>query len=631
MSRSYWNKIVRANLSDGRITVEEPGTAYFRRYVGGWNLIADTLLREVPAGANPLGPENKLVFAPGVLTGLAVSGAARNAVGARSPLTGAFGASEVGGFWGTELKRAGIDALVVEGASSTPVYLWIKDGVVELRDASHLWGMQTKETWEALQEELADSHLRCAMIGPGGENMVRYACVMSETKDAAGRTGLGAVMGSKKLKAIAVRGTMPLDGADPRKLKELAREMARGVREGRHAATLHQYGTGVHLEESVLTGNLPIRNFRDGEFPAAAEISANTIMERIGLRMEGCFACAVRCKKVVQASEPYATDPAYGGPEYETIAALGSCCGVGDMHAIAYASQLCNAYSLDTISTGVTIAFAMECFEHGLLTLEDTDGLELRFGRAEVVGPLIEKIARRTPGIGDLLAEGVARAAERIGKGAAAFAMHVKGQELPMHEPRFKRALAIGYAASPTGADHCHALHDSGMTSADEEGLLPAGAMRSMGILAPLPLESLGPEKVRAATCHVLHMVTGNCLPLCLFVPWTIEQQAELVRAATGWDVSSYELLKVGERALTLARVFNAREGFTIEDDHLPERLYGPTRDGALAQGGIDREQLRQAVAMHAAMLGWDPATGTPLPARLHELGVSWAVEHLPR
>jgi aldehyde:ferredoxin oxidoreductase len=631
MSRSYWNKILRVNLSEGAITVDEPGTAYFRRYMGGWNIIVDTLLREVPARADPLGPENKLVFAPGVLTGLALSGASRNAVGAKSPLTGAFGAAEVGGFWGAELKRAGFDAIIVEGASPKPVYLSVQDGVAELRDASHLWGRKTRDTWEALQEELGDRRIRCAMIGPGGENMVRYACVMNGTKDAAGRCGLGAVMGSKKLKAIAVRGNLPLDGADPDRIRELARWMARGVASGEKCETLHQYGTGVHLEESVLTGNLPTRNFRDGDFCAAAEISANTIMDRIGLRMEACYACAVRCKKVVQAQAPFESDPIYGGPEYETIAALGSCCGVGDMRAISYASELCNANSLDTISTGTTIAFAMECFENGLLTLEDTGGLDLRFGNAEVLPLLIERISQRAPGIGDLLAEGVARVAGRIGRGSEAFAMHVKGQEFPMHEPRFKRALAIGYAVSPTGADHCHSLHDSGLVSGDEEGLLPDAILRSMGVLDPMPLESLGPAKVRAALYQSVSQIANNCLLLCLFPPWTVTQKAELVQAATGWDVSGYEVLRVGERALTLARAFNAREGFTIEDDHLPERSYGPTRNGALADGGIDRQALRQAVEMYAGMLGWDQTTGAPLPAKLHELGVSWAVAYLPK
>ena len=629
MSRSFHNKILRVNLTTGTISSEEPGIVYLRRYMGGWNVIADTLLRELPARADPLGPANKLVFAPGVLTGLAFSGASRSAIGARSPLTGAFGAAEVGGLWGSELKRAGYDALIVEGASPRPVYLWIKDGQAELRDGGHLWGKTTRDTMETLRAELGEERIGCAMIGPGGENLVRYACVMHETKDAAGRCGVVERMGSKKMKARDDRATERLEPADPARIRELAVRMSKAVLAGEKAQSLHTHGTGVHLEESVPTGNLPIRNFRDGEFPAAADISANTIMEKIGVGMEGCWACAVRCKKVVRTQAPYWVDPVYGGPEYETIAAVGSCCGVEDIAAISKANELCGAYSLDTISAGATIAFAMECYENGLLTLADTEGIDLRFGSGQALVAVVEKIARRE-GIGALLAEGVARAAARIGKGAERFAMHVKGQEYPMHEPRFKRGLAIAYALSPTGADHCHALHDSGIVYANEEGWMPSANLRSMGLLEPMPLEDLGPAKVRATLYQTTLSMMHNCLILCLFVPWNLSDAVDLVRAATGWDVTAYELVKVGERALTLARVFNVREGLTPADDRLAERSHGPTTSGALAQGGIDRRRLREAIHTYYAMAGWDRETGVPTREKLEELGVGWAAAHLP-
>ncbi len=629
MARSYWGKILRVNLSTGKISIDEPDALFYRRNMGGWNLILEVLLREVPPKADPLGPENKLVFAPGVLTGLAISGASRNAVGAKSPQTGGFGAGEVGGFFGAEFKRAGYDAVIFEGASPKPVYLWIKDGQAELRDAGHLWGKTTKETLETLQEELGDRRIRCSMIGPGGENLVRYACVMNELKDAAGRTGLGAVMGSKKLKAVVVRGTMGLDGANPDKIREMARTLARGVQAGELAAGMHQYGTGTHLEDMIPTGNLPIRNFRDGEFPAAADISANTILEKIGQGMEACFACAVRCKKVVKTGAPYNVDPDYGGPEYETIGSLGSCCGVEDIEAISKGNELCNAYSLDTIATGVTIAWAMECYENGLLTKEDTGGIDLRFGNGEAMLAAIEAIAKRQ-GIGALLAEGTKRASAKLGKGSEFLAMQVKGQEYPMHEPRFKRGLALGYALSPTGADHCHSLHDSGLAAATEEGFMPNGGLRSLGVLEPMDVESLGPEKVRAFMYNSINSVTGNCLPVCMFVPWSAQQRVDLVSAATGWDVSTMELFKVGQRGLTLARVFNTREGFTAADDDLAPRSYGPTNNGVLADGGIDREELREALDTFYGMMGWDDQ-GVPTAATLHELGVSWAVAYLPK
>jgi len=430
--------------------------------MGGWNIIADILIREVPPGTDPLAPENKLIFAPGVLTGFPISGASRHAVGAKSPLTGGFGAAETGGNWGAQLKRAGFDALIIEGVAPHPVYLWITDGTIEIRDATHVWGASTKETAEILRAEVGQRRAELAMIGPGGENQVRFACVMHGTKDAAGRTGMGAVMGSKRLKAIVALGHQSLRAADPERFGALARMMAEAVQAGERASSLHKYGTGVGIDGGLASGNLPIRNFRDGEFEGVERLSAENLMESIGVGMEGCFACVVRCKKVVKVNEPYVVDPTYGGPEYESIGALGTVCGVNDPVAVSKATELCNAYSLDTISTGVTIAFAMECFERGLLTLEDTDGIDLRFGNGDAVVQVVHRIAHRE-GLGDLLAHGTRYAAARIGQGAERFAVQVKGQEYPMHEPRLKRALAIGYAVSPTGADHCHALHDTGL------------------------------------------------------------------------------------------------------------------------------------------------------------------------
>jgi aldehyde:ferredoxin oxidoreductase len=630
MTRSFHNKILRVSLTHGTIRVDEPGVPTLRRYMGGWNLIADVLLKEVPQGADPLGPQNKLIFAPGVITGLPLSGASRNAVGAKSPLTGGFGAAEVGGFFGAELKHAGFDALIVEGASPKPVYLWIKDGVAELRDASHLWGKSTKETEVAVRAEIGDKRVQLAMIGPGGENMVKYACVMNGLKDAAGRTGMGAVMGSKKLKAVAVRGTFRVDGLDAETLRQMAHRAAEEVKAGTRAANLHKSGTGGgDLEGGVLQGNLPIRNFRDGEFPEIGGLSF--VMDKIGVGMEACYACAVRCKKVVKAErEAYSVDPDYGGPEYETIGSLGSACGVSDIVAVSRGNELCNAHSLDTIGAGVAVAFGMECYEKGLITQEDTGGIDLRFGNGDAMIAMIDKIARRE-GIGDILAEDMATAAAKIGRGAEMFAMHSKGQAYPMHEPRLKRGLAIGYAVSPTGADHCHSLHDTGLATATEDGFNPNGRLRGMGAIEPVPLDNLGPDKVRATLYNSMGSITINCLCMCSMPGWSNDELATIVKAATGWDVTGYELLKVGERAMTLARVFNMREGLSIEDDRLSERSYGPTIGGALADGGIDREELREAVHTFYGMMGWDRETGLPTADKLSELGVGWAAEYLPK
>ena len=634
MARSFHNKILRVNLTEGKVGIDEPGVVYLRRYMGGWNIIADVLLREVPPGADPLGEDNKLIFAPGVLTGLAISGASRNAVGAKSPTTGGFGASEVGGNWAAQLKRAGFDALIVEGASEKPVYLWIdggKDGddpKIEIRDASRLWGKTTKETQAAIRKESGEERAELAMIGQGGENLVRYACVMNGLKDAAGRTGMGAVMGSKKLKAVAVRGTANVEGADADTIRALARQAAKEVQEKKRAAWASKAGTGgTELEGGVLIGNMPIRNFRDGEFP---EISGlEFIMDKIGIKMEGCWACAVRCKKVVKAEAPYEVDPEYGGPEYETIGSLGSTCGVSDIVAVSRANELCNAYSLDTIGAGVTIAFAMECFENGLLTMEDTDGIDLRFGNADAMIRMVEKIGKRE-GLGDILAEGLLPAAAKIGEKAEIYAVHAKGQAQPMHEPRLKRGLAIGYAVSPTGADHCHSLHDTDIVNPGEDGFMQSGPLRNMGVLEALALDNLSPDKVRASIYHTMRQTMQNCLTMCFFTGWSLGELRELTCAATGWDVSEYELLKVGERAMTLARVLNMREGLTARDDALCPRSYRPTTNGPLAEGGIDIQQLRKAMQTYYVMMGWDRETGVPLVEKLHELDIGWAAAHLP-
>lgn len=620
---SYTGRVLRVDLTHGTTWVEDRDDVFYRRYLGGWGIIGHYLLQEVPPGTDPLGPENRLVFATGVVTGLPMAGAARHAVGAKSPLTGGFGAAEVGGFWGAELKKAGFDAIVIQGRAEKPVYLWVRDGQAEIRDAAHLWGLPTKECEEQLRDELEDRHIRVAQIGPGGENLVRYACIMNDLKDAAGRTGLGAVMGSKNLKAVAVRGTGSVGMADPDTIRRIAKWFASNVRELIPFADL---GTGHLMPAHEITGNLPVRNFRDHGFPVE-KLTPEAIRDTIRIRMDGCYACAVRCKKVVKVDEPYSVDPAYGGPEYEALGALGSCCGVDDLAAVAKANELCNAYTLDTISTGVTIAFAMECFERGLLTREDTDGIELRFGNGAAVVDMVEKIARRD-GLGDLLAEGSRRAAQVIGQGSEAFAMQVKGQEYPMHEPRLKRSLGIGYAISPTGADHCHSLHDLGLAKAGP-GLKQ---LKGLGILEPVPLESLGQEKVRATWYYTLDMIALNCAVGCLMVfpRLGFDLRMSIVQAATGWDFTFFEWMKIGERVLNMARLFNAREGFTAADDWLPTRSFEPQTSGPLSDTPVDAEKLAPALRTLYRMAGWDPESGWPNRRKLEELDLAWAVGYLP-
>ena len=322
---------------------------------------------------------------------------------------------------------------------------------------------------------------------------------------------------------------------------------------------------------------------------------------------------------MVKTGPPYNVDPKYGGPEYETIGSLGSTCGVDDLEAICKGNELCNAYGLDTISAGVTIALAMECFEKGLLTLDQLDGIEARFGNAGAMLALLEKIARRE-GVGDLLAEGSLRAAKAIGKGAEELAIHVKGQEVPMHEPRLKMGLGVGYALSPTGADHCHNIHDTGFAKGSP-------AARAFGLLEPIPANDLGPDKVRLLVYLLSQRHFGNCVGLCSFVGWSDDQVVEMVRAATGWNSNLWELLKTGERAMTLARLFNIREGFTDEDDVLPKRFYEPFLTGPLEGVAPTPDQVEKAKRDYYEMMGWDRETGIPGRAKAVELDIEWARE----
>ncbi len=626
MPHGYNGRILHLDLSTGEKRVEEPGELFYRRYFGGRNLIAYYLLKNLQPRIDPLDPENLLIFAAGLITGAPIAGSGRNSVGGKSPLTEGYGEAEAGGFWGAELRKAGYDALVIRGRAQRPVYIWIDDQQVEVRDASHLWGQLTAPVQEAIQEELEDPLIRVAQIGPAGENLVRFACVVNDLHHFAGRTGMGAVMGSKNLKAIAVRGRSKPSIADPEGLRSLARWLAKNYMD--RAGGLHKDGTAGDVEYLNKKGGLPTRNFQAGSFEAAEAIAGSTMTDTILVGRKGCFSCASRCKRQVAAEEPYKVDPTYGGPEYESVAALGSNCGIGDLVAIAKGNELCNAYGLDTISTGSAIAFAMECFERGLITPQETEGLELTFGNAPAMIEMVERIARRE-GLGDILAQGVKRAAERIGSGAEEYALHVKGQEIPMHEPRWKQGLGLGYILSDTGADHNHNFHDNLYTKETRT----FRRARALGILEPLPVNDLSPAKVRLYHYVSTWRLLLNSLGLCLFLPYEYHQVRDLVNAVTGWNTSLWELLKVGERSHVLARAFNALEGQTVEDDHLPRRFFSPLGADTPALEGVAIEEgrLRKALITYYGMAGWDPATGTPTRERLEELDIGWVAEELAR
>jgi len=623
MGKGYNGKILRIDLTEHKIEIEEPGDYIYRTYLGGAALAAQYLLKELPKGVDPLSPENVLVLACSVITGAPIPGASRFTAAAKSPLTGGYGEAEAGGWWGPELKKAGFDAIIIKGKSPKPVYIWIHNGEAEIRDASKLWGMVTGDSQEAIKNELGEKRLRTLQIGPGGENLVRYACIVNELKHFNGRTGMGAVMGSKNLKAIAVRGTANIELADEDSAKGIVGWLRESYQYKPH--DMHDEGTARLVPALSEGGILPTRNFRQGTFEHALDISGTRMKETIMVRRGTCYACTVTCKREVEVDERgFRASQTYGGPEYETIGSLGSLCGVGDLAAIAMGNEICNKYTIDTISAGVSIAFAMECYENGILTKEDTGGIELNFGNAEAMVKMTEMIGKRE-GLGDILAEGVMRAARKFGKGSEKYAMHVKGQELPMHEPRGKRSLLYAYSLSPTGADHMEAPHDVvyELASADENhALSPLGLVESIDTL------DMGAKKVRAFFYAKILDDFYNTIGMCAFVgapigPLTITKFVEYIRAVTGWDTSLWELMKSGERANTMMRIFNNREGFTKADDTLPDRIFEGLENGILKGMTVDKDEFEKMKTLYYLMAGWDE-NGYPTHAKLVELDLEW-------
>jgi aldehyde:ferredoxin oxidoreductase len=619
------NKILRVNLTDQTITTEELAEDFYRLYPGGKALAGYYLLHEMAPHTDPLGPDNLLVFANGLLTGTPISTATRYVVSARSPLTGAYGESEAGGFWGPELKMAGFEAILVSGRATEPVYLWIQDGECQLRPAHHLWGRHPAEVQADIRAELGDDKIRVLQIGIAGENQVRYACITNDLRHFNGRTGMGAVMGSKNLKAIAVRGHQRVQtlAHDSSTLLAIGRKVAQEASQHPVSVDLQKRGTPGITEALNAGGILPTHNFHQGAFTGVDQIKWDAYEKQLLTARRSCYACAVRCKREV-AVDGRVSD--YGGPEYETIAAFGSNCGIDDLHMINRANELCNQYLLDSISTGATIAFAMECFEHELISLKDTGGIDLRFGNANALLPIIEQIARRA-GIGKLLAEGSKRAAEVIGGDALFFTMEVKGQELAMHDPRGKYNVGMGYAISEIGADHLVVTHDPMLQNPDSGSFKAANAL---GITQAQPARSLNAEKMKQFYILEKWGSLEKVIGLCFFgpAPRSYIQPADvlaMINAASGWDLNMTEALQIGERATNLARVFNAREGFSRKDDRLPERLFQGLENGALKDQPMPREDFEQALTNLYGLKGWDPVTGQPMSERLEELSLDWA------
>jgi aldehyde:ferredoxin oxidoreductase len=630
MPNGYNGKILHVDLTKGELTVEEPPEAFYRKYLGGSAMGMHYILREMPMGADPLAPENVLTLMTGVTTGAAISGQSRINANAKSPISGGIGDSQGGGFFPAELKFAGFDGIVIKGKSAHPVYLAILDGNAELRDAAHLMGKKTGEVDDIIHQEV-DSKAEILQHGPAAEKGVLFSSLVSMANRNNGRTGMGLVMASKNLKAVVARGRKKVALADPKALIELNKTGPKILPDNPDMPGLAAEGTATVVLFQNTIGSLPTRNYNEGQFDQCEDISGARMVETILKERDTCFACVVRCKRVVEIKEgAYRADPKYGGPEYETLGTFGSYCGINDIAAISLANQMCNEYGVDTIAAGATISFAMECFENGVITTEQTGGLELKFGDADAMLKALEVMLNAEGELGRTLGQGSERAARIWGNGADEFLITVKGAEAPAHMPQAKRSLGLIYAVNPFGADHQSSEHDPYY----EEGVadLNLNRLKLIGLGEPQPGYSLTPEKVRFAYLTEVFYSMLDSVELCQFVygpAWTLygpAETVEMIRAVTGWDITVEELMVVGERRLNLFRTFNAREGLDRKDDKLPKKFFKQLKGAGPTAGiALTSDEIESAIDEYYRLAGWT-SNGVPTPQTMERLDIAWAL-----
>ena len=617
MVGGYAGKILFVDLTTGSMREEAPPESLYRDFIGGTGLGVRILYEHIKPKADPLGPENILGFVTGPLTATPTPGSGRYMVVTKSPLTGAWAEANSGGFWGPELKWAGYDGIFISGASPKPVYLLISEGKAEIRDASHLWGKDANETDDILQQELGEPKVKIACIGPAGEACSLISGIVNERGRIAARSGVGAVMGSKRLKAVVVRGDKKkISVAEPEKFKSARADYSKKLKNSKFQQGLTAAGTGGGLSFLVSIGDCPIKNWNlygTEAMPTCTNLDAAN-MDKYKLASYTCHACPVRCGAIIQVKEgPFATKGEVHRPEYETLAALGALCLNDSVESVIRANEICNLYGLDTMAVGNVIAFAMECYENGLITKADTDGIELTWGNGEAVVAVTEKMAKRE-GFGAMLADGVEKAAERIGKGSKEYAMHVHGHRLPYHDPRNSPTLGTSLISNPQPA--CHM--DTEGTNLLEQGA-PLGSdplLQSPRLAIYGDYEGKGPMYVTGAAYYQLLSSAGLC---ALYAVAFAVPVAELIAPVTGWDFGWAEGLKAGRRILTLRQAFNAREGLLPEEFKLPERVMVPASVGPATGAKIDYDALKKG---YFEAMGWDIKTGKPHRQTLIELGL---------
>jgi len=616
MPAGYTGKLLFVDLTTRKVKEETPPENIYRDFIGGTGLGVRVLYERMKPKADPLGAENVLGFVTGPLTGTTTPGSGRFTVVTKSPLTGAWADSNSGGFWGSELKWAGYDGVFISGISRKPVYLLLSGGKVELRDAAHLWGKDTSETDDILQQELGQ--IRVACIGPAGEARSLISGIVNEEERLAARSGVGAVMGSKRLKAIAVRGSKrKIPVAQPEKFKLARADYLKKLKASKFQQGLTADGTGGGTSFLVSIGDCPTKNWNStgiDSMPTCTNLDTSN-MDKYKLRSYGCHACPIRCGAIIQVKEgPFATRGEVRRPEYETLAAFGTLCLNDNVEAVIKANEICNLYGLDTIAAGNVIAFAMECYKNGLISQKDTDGIKLDWGNAAAIVALTERMAKRE-GFGAILADGVEKAAQRIGSGSEKYAMHVHGHRLPYHDPRNSPALGTGLMSDAQPG--CH-MNTEG-TNLLEQGL-PLGSdplLESPKLAVYGDYERKGPMYATGAAYFQLLSSSGLC---ALFTVAFAVPVAEVIAPVTGWNFGWKEGLEVGRRILTLRQAFNAREGLKPEDFKLPERVRRPQSVGPAANTKIDYESLKKG---YFDAMGWDIKTGKPHRQTLVKMGLN--------
>ncbi len=627
MPNGYHGVVLRVNLSTKLVEKQEFPEEFYRTYMGGGAFGAYFLLQETAADTDPLGPGNVLTIAPSVTTGCALSGVSRFSAVALSPTTNAVGEGQSGGDFGPFVKFAGYDAIVVTGKADAPCYLLVNGETVEIRDAAHLTGHSVSEVHDRLDAELKQDGTRVSILqcGPAGERLVRYACLMADCNDAVGRTGMGAVMGSKNLRAIAIRvpRKTKLPVADLESIRKLAVLAGERVKTADFPSTLRAHGTPGVVQFQSEAGNMATHNYSRGWHPEYKELSGQVFGEKMGAGQTTCFGCVVACRKRVRCTGVYEVSDKLGGPEFETLSTLGSNLDIVDAAAVAKANEMCNEYGIDTITMGAVAAYVFESMEHGLISSDATDGKTLRFGDPESLFWLIDHVGKRE-GIGGVLADGFDAAIARLGEKTAPFAIHCKGQGLPAHMAQVKPSQALMYATVPIGGDHMSCEHDWLLAGGGE--LATGLAIVGKGTRASTDLPKI---RMTAFSQHFYSLL--DTLTLCMFVwgPGNLFSYRELedfVHHVTGWDCTFWELMKVGERKINMMRRINARRGFSRDDDLLPDRLYEPVPEGPSKGAHVDRDLFPIMLDQYYGIMGWDVATGNPSPAKLMELGLEWAI-----